>query len=282
MSTNTTPAPGTGTADGWQLDASSADAYERYLASAFSPWAAQLVAAAEVTEGDRVLDLGCGTGIVARHAAARVRPTGRVVGLDRNPEMLRVARGAAAGIAPAVEWREGSASDLPFPAATFDAVISEQALQFFQDPVRAVGEAHRVLRRGGRAAFSVCRAIGHCPTYVVLSDALDRYVGPEAGRLMRSPFSAWSTDTLRRLFLDAGFGPVKVFIEVGALRYPSCAELLRREAASSPLSVPVARLPDDARARLIADLDTALADWVDDAGVVCPVESYVVLARSEG
>lgn len=265
--------------EGWQLEGSGAEAYERYLASAFSPWARQLTELAEIRAGDRVLDVACGTGIVARHAAERTGGAGAVVGIDVNEEMLRVARLATAGRSPVIEFRQGNATGLPFSDGTFDAVCCEQALQFFSDPVKALSEMRRVVAPGGRACVSVCRPIRYCPAYVALADLLDRYAGPEAGAIMRAPFSTWTLPELRRLFRDAGFEGVRLRIEVGSLRYPSCREFLRQEAASSPLAGPVSALSDDVREELIRDLEEALSDHTDDDGVVAVVESYVALAR---
>jgi ubiquinone/menaquinone biosynthesis C-methylase UbiE len=269
----------TAPAEGWQLEGNSAEAYERYLASAFSPWADQLVALAGVREGERVLDVACGTGIVARHAVGRTGTSGAVVGLDLNADMLRVARTVAAAVRPAIEWREGNAAELPFPDGAFDAVFCEQAMQFFSDPVQALGEMRRVLTAGGRAAVSVCRPIQYSPAYVTMADALERYVSAEAGAMMRSPFSPWDVDAFRALFTRAGFGEVRVRIEICSIRYPSSEEFLRREAASSPLAGPISALGADVRRDLIRDLQAALFDHADDDGVVCGVESYVALAQ---
>lgn len=98
---------------------------------------------------------------------------------------------------------------------------------------------------------------------------------------MRSPFCSWDLVGLRRLFRDAGWEDVRLRIEVGSLRYPSCEEFLRREAASSPLAGPVLALGDDRRGELIRELEDALSDHVDDDGVVCVLESYVALARRD-
>jgi ubiquinone/menaquinone biosynthesis C-methylase UbiE len=260
-------------AAGWQLEG---EAYERYLASAFSPWANALVALADVKGGERVLDVACGTGIVARHAALKAG-AGRVVGLDLNKDMLRVAERVAAGVYPAIEWRQGNAADLPFPAATFDVVFCEQALQFFSDPVKALREMRRVLGPGARAAASVCSPISYSPAYVAMARALERHVGPEAGAMMRSPFSTWSVDQFRNLFHHAGFRDVHVSVEVCSIRYPSVEEFLRREAASSPLAGPISALDARGRIALIRDLQIALADHVDDDGVVCLIQTYVAL-----
>lgn len=266
------------TADGWQLAGDSADCYERYLATAFAPWARALALAAGAREGARVLDVACGTGILARQAAGIVGPQGAVAGIDINPAMLRVAREVSADLQPAIDYRQASAMDLPFPDRSFDAVCSEQALTFFPDAVRALGEMRRVLADGGQAAVSLCRPIRYCPAYVILADMLDRHVSPDAGTMMRSPFSTWSATEVRGLFSAAGFERVHVRIEIASLRYPSVEEFLLREAASSPLADPVGSLDPAARGRLVHDLETALADRTDDDGVACAVEVYVVMA----
>jgi ubiquinone/menaquinone biosynthesis C-methylase UbiE len=266
-------------AQAWQLESNSAEAYERYLAAAFSPWADALTAAAELKAGERALDVACGTGIVARHAARRVGAGGTVVGLDLNDAMLTVARAVTAGSQPSIEWRQGDVTRLPFPDRHFDAVFCEQALQFFPEPLKALREMRRVLADGGRAAISVCRPLEFCPAYVALADALERFAGAEAAAMMRSPFSRWRVAELKALAGDAGFARVSVRIEVASLRYPSASEFLRREAASSPLAPLVGTLDANVRAELVRELESALGDHTDDEGVVCGVESYVALCH---
>lgn len=266
--------------EGWQLEANSAEAYERYLVPAMmARWAEQLVELAAPKPGDRVLDVGCGTGIVARTAAPRVGASGRVVGLDLSEGMLAVARAASAAIRPPIEWRQGNAIGLPFPDGAFDVVFTQQMLQFVSDPSAAVREMHRVLAQEGRVAMGVCRPIEFSPDYVTLAEALKRHVGPEAAAMMRSPFPAWTVDDVRALVAGAGFRDVRVRIEVSSVRYPSAEEFLRREAASSPLSGPIGLLNAGVRGALLRDLEAALRSRRDDEGVVLPLEIYVVLAH---
>ena len=164
----------------WQLDEGSAEAYERYLVPLlFALGAEYLIELATPSPGERVLDVACGTGIVARGAAPRVGSGGRVVGLDLNEGMLGMASKASSEVRPLIEWRRGDATSMPFPDGAFDVVLCQQGLQFFPDRPAALGEMHRVLRPNGRLALSVLRSVEHNPGYGLLADALKRHVGPE-------------------------------------------------------------------------------------------------------
>jgi ubiquinone/menaquinone biosynthesis C-methylase UbiE len=266
--------------DGWQLEADSAQAYERYLVPALmTRWADVLLDQAAPREGERVLDVGCGTGIVARRAAARVGATGSVTGLDLNPGMLAVAQHAASEAHLPIEWRAGNAAALPFPDAAFDVVASHQMLQFVPDPRGALTEMRRVLAPAGRAAVGVCRPLEHNSAYRAMADALERHAGPEAGAMMRSPFPPWTTGDWRALLESAGWHDVHVRIDVTGVRYPSVREFLRREAACSPLAGPIGALGAEAREALVRELEATLRGHVDDDGVLLPIEMHVGVGR---
>lgn len=263
--------------DGWQVQQSSAEAYERYLVPAMmTHWADRLVDAADPKAGERVLDVGCGTGIVARRAAPRVGARGRVVGLDLNDGMLVVARSASSSIEPPIEWRQGNATSLPFPEKAFDVVFSQQMLQFVPDPSAALREMRRVLAPHGRLAVSVCRPIEHSPGYPQLVEALKRHVGPEAAATMGSPFPPWTIDDLRRFAATAGIGDSQIRFDVLPVRYPSAEEFLRRETASAPLAGSMRALNPGTRAVLVQDLETSLRSRRDDEGVMLPIETYLL------
>src|SRR4051795_631540 len=94
--------------------------YEEWLVPAvFGPLAQQVLAATDVPPGARVLDIACGSGILARTLARQMSPAGHVTGFDMSPTMLAAARRAADEEGLAIEWREGDASALPFASATF-------------------------------------------------------------------------------------------------------------------------------------------------------------------
>lgn len=265
----------------WQVGGTSADAYERYLVPAlFRQGAEQLVEHAGIKPGERVLDVGCGTGIVARTAAGRVGERGSVTGVDINPGMLEVARTASAELAPSIEWREGAAEELPLASGTIDAVLSQQAFQFFNDRHTALEEMRRVLAPGGRVVFSVLRSTEHNRTYRPLIDAFARHGVSDLGSMMQSPFQDWSAAELRDLAQGAGFGSVAVTIALIPARFPSVPQFLQYELASSPMSEVAASMDADVREAIIRDVTEELQSYMDDDGLIHPLQTYLVLAKA--
>jgi SAM-dependent methyltransferase len=264
----------------WHFVGSVPENYERYLVpSIFGPWALDLVEVAGARPGERVLDVACGTGIVARTAARRVGSGGTVVGLDVSAPMLDAARALAAGEGLSIEWREGSAMKLPLPDTAFDLVLCQQGLQFFPDRAAALREMHRVLGPGGRLALSVWRPIEDSPGFAVLAEALAHHISPEAGALLPSgPFGLGQARDVRTLVARAGFRDIEIRPVVKTLRYPSPDEFVRRYVAGSALAGPVAAAADDARAALLAEVNAGLRPHIDDQGLAFPIQSNVTVA----
>ncbi|MPZ98741.1 MAG: methyltransferase domain-containing protein [Dehalococcoidia bacterium] len=265
---------------GWQVAGSAAESYEAYLVPAlFRKWATALVDAVGVSSGDRVLDVACGTGAVARSVAARVGATGAVTGIDVNPEMLAVAERASAGTSPTPVFRQADAQALPFEDGAFDVVLCQQALQFMPDAAAAVAEMRRVTRDDGRVAFSVLRSLDHHPVYARFADALAKHVGSTAGDMMGSPFALGDREVLRAFAAAAGLRDIEVRIEVVSGRFPSVEEFVWYEAASSPLAGPILALTEDSRRALVEDVEQFLEPQTDDAGVSLAYETHVVTGR---
>jgi|RhiMetdeSRZDD1v2_1073273.scaffolds.fasta_scaffold79660_4 ubiquinone/menaquinone biosynthesis C-methylase UbiE len=260
---------------------SAPDIYERYMVPAiFGPWAEDLVALATPQPGERVLDVACGTGIVARLVAQRLGPSGRVVGLDLNPGMLAVARRLPPPQGAPIEWREGNVSAIPLPDATFDLALCQQGLQFFPDRPAALQEIRRVLGPSGRMALSVWRPMHHSPGFAALFTTLGRFIAPEAAAIMESPFAFGSADDLRMLITGAGFRIVDLRPAAKTLRFPSPEEFVGRYVAATPLAAIVAKASDDARAALVTEVSAALKSSVDQQGLAFPIEAHLALARA--
>lgn len=265
----------------WQFVGSVPENYERYLVpSIFGPWASDLVEVAAPQSGERVVDIACGTGIVARTAAQRVGSDGRVVGLDLSVPMLEAARAAATAQGASIEWLEGSALKLPLADAAFDVAFCQQGLQFFPDRLNALCEIHRVLKPGGRLALSVWRGIEHSPGFAALAEALTHHISSVVGALMTcGPFGLGNPNELRELVAGANFIGITIRPAVKVLRYPSPDAFVLRYVAGSALAGPVAGADDRARAALLADVNARLQRYVDDDGLAFPIESNVVVAR---
>lgn len=272
---------GGGGPERWQLGGNAPEAYERYLVPGlFGPWAAMLVEAAALRPGERVLDVACGTGAVARLAAPAVGAAGQVTGLDLNPGMLTVARMLAPTPGARVDWREGDAGALPFPAAAFHVVLCQQGLQFFPDRPRALREMRRVLGPEGRLLLLVWRALVHSPGFGAFAAALERHVSPAAGALMRAPFVFGDDQAeLRTLLTEAGFGTVRIRSDVRMARFASPEALVRHQVAASPLAGHVAQVDDGAREALAREMTAAMQPYVDDEGVAFPIEAHLAVAR---
>ena len=152
------------------------------LIGVYAPIVADAVA---LGAGDRVLDVACGTGVVAQEALRRVGPSGSVTGLDANAGMLAVAREHSA----AITWREGVAEALPFPASTFDAVTCQFGLMFFRDRATAIAEMRCMLRPGGRLAVAVWASLEAIPAFAAEVALFERVCGSAAADVLRAPFA---------------------------------------------------------------------------------------------
>lgn len=262
----------------FQLEAAGPAAYERYLVPAFfAPCADELLSNAPPRPGERVLDLACGTGIVARRAA-RFVGRGRVIGVDVNPAMISFAQSASQNPTPPIEWRTSDAHCIPVEADTIDAACCQQGLQFFSDPPGVMRELRRVVAPGGRLLLAVWRTLEHNPGFGVLADALERHVGHEAAEMMRAPFRGPDRDELREWLTSGGFPVVSCRIAAYLARFSSVQTFLQQEAAGSPLAGPLGDADSTILTALTADLELAMEPFLDDLGVALPMQTWLILA----
>jgi ubiquinone/menaquinone biosynthesis C-methylase UbiE len=178
--------------------------YERVLVGPlFRPFAEQLVARVALTPRDSVIDVACGTGIVARLARERLGPDARIVGVDVAPAMLAVAR----AVDQTIDWRQGSATALPVDASErFTVLTCHQGLQFVPDKAAAMREMRRILAPGGRVALATWSSLEQLPGMAALNAVAERHVG----RIVDSRHSFGDVIALKQLLTDAGFSHVNV------------------------------------------------------------------------
>jgi ubiquinone/menaquinone biosynthesis C-methylase UbiE len=237
--------------------------YERlFVPAEFREWAPRVLDAARVETGHRVLDVACGTGVLAREAAARVGGEGRVIGVDVDSGML----GVAAAQAPRIEWRRAHAEALPFADGVFDRVVSQFGLMFFSDRQEALLEMRRVLAPGGRLAVAVWDTLEHTPAYARFAEVLTR-VDPAAGAALGAPFSLGELDQLAELFESAGLMQATIQTHVGAARFPNIRTMVEAEIDGWMPMAGIVLSPEQ-RQRVLADAEVALAELVLPDGTV--------------
>jgi SAM-dependent methyltransferase len=231
--------------------------------------------AAGVGPGQRVLDVACGTGALARTVATRVGAAGSVLGLDANPEMLAVAR----RLDGAIEWIHGRAEALPMPDASVDAVVSQFGLMFFDDRVGALREMARVLRPGGRLAVAVCDAVERSPGYGAVATLLHELFGARVADAFRAPFAIGDAALLARLAQQAGLEQAQVLSRSAAVRFVDALVSAERACIWT-----LGGLLDPAQfARLLHEARRVLAPWVQaDGQVAFEMPALLIVARKDG
>lgn len=260
-----------------QYGDNAAENYERYFVPTIGmAWATVLLDTVELAPGDRVLDVACGTGLVARLAAERVGPDGAVAGLDINPAMLAVARVVSSSGA-AIEWHEASAESLPLADAGFDVVLSSLGLQFVPDKASALREMHRVLALDGRLAIAT---VGPTPPlFAAVEQALARHVTPEAAAFVGAVFSLHDPQELEKLTSGAGFRDVEVRSQPLSVTLPEPREFLWQYVYSTPLAATVAHIDDVGRSALERDVLAGWRSFVRDGALVLDANVVLTTAR---
>jgi SAM-dependent methyltransferase len=260
----------TADAERGQVTATAAEVYEeRFVPALFEQWAGPVLDAVGARAGDRLLDVACGTGVVAR--AARRRGAS-ATGLDVNDAMLAVAR----RVDPEVDWRQGSAQDLPFPDGRFTHLTCSFALMFLPDPGAAVAEAARVLTPGGgMAAFTTWAAVDRSPGYAALVALVERELGGAAGGALRAPFALGSPAELAAV-VGVALPDVVVEERPGVARFPSLDAWVGTEIRGWTLADAV---DDEAFDQLLAAARRDLAHFAGtDGHVAFPAPALLAVA----
>jgi SAM-dependent methyltransferase len=262
------------TPETFEIPLEAAETYEAvFVPALFGEWAPRVVDAAGVGPGDVVLDAACGTGVVAREAAARVGADGRVAGADRNEAMLTVAR----RLRPDLEWHRADVADLPFEAGTFDAALCQMALMFFPDRVAALRELGRVTRDGGTVALAVPAALDDQPAYRPFVDVAARHAGPEALSLLGTYWACGDVGELTGWCSAAGLDVLEVRTHTGTARFPSTDGFVDVEVNGSPLA---SRISGEVYEAIRVGTAEALAGFVTpDGALPVPFAGHVLTAR---
>ena len=260
----------------FQISAEQAEFYEsKFVPAIFGEWAPHLIDVAGVAPGQAVLDVACGTGVVARAVAERIGGLGRVVGLDLNEAMLAVAR----RLRPDIDWQQGDAGDLRFPDGSFDVVLCQSAMMFFPDRAKALREMARVARADGTIAVQVYSNLESQPAYGPFVEVAARHAGPEAINLLSTYWVLGDLDFVSSLFDAAGLEISAIQTRVGTARFDSIDELVKIEVESTPL---IDRISDDVYRRILKDSRDALRSFRTEAGKLeAPIEGHLITAGKQ-
>jgi ubiquinone/menaquinone biosynthesis C-methylase UbiE len=223
--------------------------YERWLVRPlFLPWAELTLDEFNLSRGDRLLDIACGTGIVARVAKERLGDTGRVVGIDVSSDMLAVAR----AVAPDIDWREGNASSLPLnEGEKFDVVVCQQGLQFFPEKAQAIAQMRWAMAEHGRLAVAMWRSDDEIPFFRELRKVAERHLGA----ITDQRYAFGDATLLERLLRDAGFHDVDVKTVAREIRFDEGEHFIRLNTmAFVGMSTTGKSLSDDQRKRVMENI----------------------------
>jgi ubiquinone/menaquinone biosynthesis C-methylase UbiE len=260
--------------------------YEHFFVPAiFRPLSGILLEAAGVRPGDHVLDLACGTGILARQLAPLVGSSGRVVAVDLRPGMLATARSIPLPTGTSVDFREGDALALDLSDETQDAVLCQQGLQFFANRVQALREAKRVSKRGGRLVFACWQGLERHPFYQELFDAEAQSMAAHglAPEDATAPFSLSNADELRSLFVEAGLSQIELKEVTIHADFPAEDFIYNMEfayAAVMPQFAESPRLFDALVEKLTRDTEALRARFTHGDRISYPLHTHLVTARA--
>jgi len=262
------------TPETFQIPLETAEIYEsRFVPALFADWAPHVVEMGDVTAGQSVLDVACGTGIVARSAAERVGSQGRVVGVDLNQAMLTVAE----RVCPGVELRQADVTALPFEGATFDVVLCQMALMFFPDQQAAIREMGRVVKPRGTVVIMVPSSLDAQPAYLPLVELAAKHAGPEAVAMLSAYWACGDLDELLDTVRGAELEVLSTRTRMGTARFDSIDEFVSVEVESTPVRE---RLTDHEYDTLRREANNVLqAFTAADGTVEIPIEGRLVAAR---
>ena len=259
-----------------------AESYENYMVPGlFAPWSSHLIQIANPQLGEHVLDVACGTGIVARQIASHVGPRGIIIGLDLDPDKIDVARATAKREGLTIEWHTHPAEQLPFQDGRFDLILCQFGLMFFSDRYTALTEMRRVLKTGGRVVLSVWQGLDRHPFYQTLDDVSRQRLGKSS---VGAVFSLGDADEVRKLLTNAGFQDIEIESMSITARYPNPQEFLAWEIDVDPAETPALQNLDAEAQKTIlvslqAEMQAPLQEVIKGNEVVMPSHAHIAHAK---
>ena len=262
----------------YQLGGGAAAIYEEQKVPAiFAPLAEATLDVVPLFGDDSILDVACGTGIVARKARARIGPSARIVGVDLNEAMIDAARNLTDANSRSCEWHTADVTKLPFEDGTFSVAFCQQGLQFFPDRELALREIERVLRPGGRIALTVWSEAS--ALFEALAESLRRHVNDEVAERSLAPFTHNGGDVLDSVLSKLGFIDVSAQILTVDRVLSDPESAIPKEIMGNPVGPAVAECGDAVMERIVDEVIEALTDYRRGARFVFPTRTHLIQAK---
>jgi ubiquinone/menaquinone biosynthesis C-methylase UbiE len=253
-------------------------AYYQYIGRWSQLFVPAVLAAAEVTSGDQVLDVATGPGEAALGALSVLKPKGLVIGADISPVMLTAARARLGDESFRPVATDGQA--LAFRDGSFDAVVCQLGLQFFPEPARGLAEFRRVLRVGRCTAVCVISTPDRAPMWGVLADTLSRHL-PEQREALHLGLALADTERLEHLFRTAGFRDVQVKRETRQGTIESFDDYWAPiEAGTGQIPQAYRALPESSRQAVREEVQARLAEFESSGRLVMNAEMLIGTGRA--
>lgn len=257
----------------FQLSKAAVEKYENLSVPAlFAPLAEVTLVAVELPENAHVLDVACGTGIVARHVVPHLRGKGRIVGTDLNADMINVARANMPDSPHTVEWVVADVGDMPFADREFDIAFLQQGLQFFPDKPAALREINRVLAPGGTLCLTCWKALS--PLVKAISESLRRHVGQAAAEKSLAPFSFRDGDFIKSLLLNFGYEDVCQSDLILQRKILS----VRGQILSSPYEPELRASGEEVIGRVVAEVEKDIGEFRTGDYFTVPQKTHLIRA----
>jgi len=243
-----------------------------------------LIDRAKPKPGERVIDVGCGSGATTIAFAQRVAPSGHVFGIDVSGPMLERARQSAPKDLP-IDFALADATVYPFDPASFDLLASRFGVMFFADPALSFANMRKALKPAGRLAFACWREPRENPFFMTPLQAAYKHVPklPQQGPEDPGPFAFASEARVRRILSEAGFAGVEM--EPCPLLLDAAISRGLDGAVQGALEIgPVSRAlegqPAELRAAAASSIREALEPFVKGDAVLLPASIWIVTARA--
>lgn len=221
--------------------------------------------------GLSVLDVACGTGCLARHLSHRLGRESLLTGMDCNEDRLAL----AASLDSHIHWNVGKAECLPYRSGSFDLVLCQFGLMFFQNPVLALEEMRRVCRRTGRVVLTVWDRLDRNTAFEDLDGIYARYLGAQVEADLREPYRFGDPGSISALLEAAGLPDFRIATECVRVRFESIGEILYADTQGWMASCGI-KVPEGTLQELSHEAERALSKYATADGIEFSTSAHII------